>query len=270
MTEGSLVEAGLTRCSVNVSFVFGDRPLDEGLAAAANAGFRTVELLDPYQYPATRIRARLDELRLSVDLMNAPMGDFAAGDRGFAGEPRRRAAFDKALGLTAAYADVLRPAKINVLAGRGVEGIAVPDQLECLRTNLVAAADRLSGLGVQVVTELLNPLDTPGFLLSDLETVAALLGELDGLVGFQLDVFHLQRSRGNLIPSVRAMAPYTAHVQIADAPLRTEPGTGELNIANILQAVREAGYSGLVGLEYTPTGRGDPFSWMSAAGCIPA
>lgn len=262
--------AGLTHCSLNVSFVFGDRSLDAALAAAADAGFRTIELLNPFQHPAAQLRARLDELGLHVDLMNAPMGDFAAGDRGFAGDPGRRVAFEEALNVTAAYAQVLRPAKVNVLAGRAVAGFGIPEQLDCLQANLTTATDRLSGLSVRVVTELLNDLDTPGFLLSNLETVTAVLSELDGRVGFQLDVYHLQRSRGNIIPSIRAMASYTAHVQIADAPGRTEPGTGELNIANILDAVHEAGYNGLVGLEYTPTGRDDPFSWMARAGCIPA
>ncbi len=66
------------------------------------------------------------------------------------------------------------------------------------------------------------------------------------------------------------MAPYMAHVQVADAPDRSEPGSGELNVANILAVVREVGYTGLVGLEYVPTGRGDPFGWMAAANCVPA
>ena len=258
------------RCSANVAFLFRGLPLGAALAAASAAGFRTVELLDPYGHPAEWIRDELASLGMRVDLLNAPMGDFAAGDRGFAGNPRNRAAFDRSLDMTAAYANVLKPAKINVLAGRAIAGTPLQAQLQCLRDNLSAAADRLNGPGVQVVTELINPLDTPGFLLADLDTVRGLLDDLGGRVGFQLDVFHLQRSGGNLIPSIRAMAPYTAHVQVADAPDRTEPGSGELNVANILAVVREVGYAGLVGLEYLPTGKGDPFGWMAAANCVPA
>ncbi len=257
------------RCSVNVSFVFGESLLQGALLSAAEAGFRTVELLDPYRHPAATIRRWLDELGLGVDLMNAPMGDHAGGERGIAGDPGRKAAYQASLDLLAEYAEVLRPSKANVLAGRAVDGMERRAQLECLRANLAAAADRLHRLDVRVVTELLNPLDTPGFLLADLETVASVLDELDGCVGFQLDVFHLQRSRGNLIPSIRAMAPYTDHVQVADAPGRTEPGTGEINVVNVLRAIRETGYGGLVGLEYRPTRRSNPFAWMAAAGCAP-
>ncbi|MCW2557552.1 MAG: hydroxypyruvate isomerase, partial [Mycobacterium sp.] len=44
-----------------------------------------------------------------------------------------------------------------------------------------------------------------------------------------------------------------AHVQIADAPGRGEPGTGALDIEGYLTRIEAAGYRGWVGLEYKPT-----------------
>ena len=43
-----------------------------------------------------------------------------------------------------------------------------------------------------------------------------------------------------------------AHVQIADAPGRNEPGTGDLPLDAQLAALEAAGYGGWVGLEYKP------------------
>jgi len=202
--------------------------------------------------------------------MNLPFGDFAAGDRGFAGDPDRRAAFRQGVLLAEAIAERISPAKVNILAGRAVTGISLAEQLACLRENLEFAAARFLPSGIKVVTELLNPIETPGFLLSDVATVDTLLESLDGRVGFQLDVYHLQRAGGELIPTIRALAARTWHVQVADAPGRSEPGTGEINVPNVLRVIQDTGYDGLVGLEYTPTGIGDPFDWMAAAGCLRA
>jgi hydroxypyruvate isomerase len=55
-----------------------------------------------------------------------------------------------------------------------------------------------------------------------------------------------------------------AHVQIADAPGRNEPGTGELPIERWLGDLQERGYQGWVGLEYKPSGSSDQsFDWVS-------
>jgi hydroxypyruvate isomerase len=258
------------RCSANVAFLFPGRPLASALEAAAEAGFHTVELLDPYVMPPTELGSALKRFGLNVDLMNLPFGDFAAGDRGFAGDPDRRAEFRHGVLLAESIAERISPAKVNVLAGRAVAGIPRAEQLVCLRENLDFVAGRFLPAGIKVVTELLNPIETPGFLLAHVETVDTLLEGLDGRVGFQLDVYHLQRGGGELIPTIRALAARTWHVQIADAPGRSEPGTGEINVPNVLRAIQDAGYHDLVGLEYTPTGTGDPFAWMAAAGCLRA
>lgn len=256
------------RCSANVHFLFGGRPLSDQLRAAAEAGFRTVELTDPYQLPLADLSGLIDHLGLTVDLFNLPFGDMAAGDRGYAGDPARQARFRSDVQRSVDMAGRLGARKVNALAGVKVAGSSEADQLACLRDNLAFAVEWFAAVGTRVVTELLNPVETPGFLLASLATVREVLAPLDGAAGFQLDVYHLQRTRGELIPAIRAMADLTGHVQIADAPWRTEPGTGELNIPNLLTEIVAAGYDGPIGLEYTPSGRGDPFAWMAAAGAV--
>jgi hydroxypyruvate isomerase len=55
-------------------------------------------------------------------------------------------------------------------------------------------------------------------------------------------------------------------LQLADAPGRLKPGTGEINYRNVLNAVAEAGYSGVMGLEYNaPVTDPDPFDWLPLA-----
>ena len=52
-------------------------------------------------------------------------------------------------------------------------------------------------------------------------------------------------------------------MQIADAPGRHEPGTGELDLDRHLDALAAAGYDGWVGLEYQPSAASaDSFGWL--------
>jgi hydroxypyruvate isomerase len=54
-----------------------------------------------------------------------------------------------------------------------------------------------------------------------------------------------------------AGAERVAHVQIGDVPGRHQPGTGEVNHANLLRAVRAAGYRDKIGLEFMPLDQDD-------------
>ncbi|WP_396031431.1 hypothetical protein [Cellulomonas fimi] len=52
-----------------------------------------------------------------------------------------------------------------------------------------------------------------------------------------------------------------AHVQVADAPGRGEPGTGTLPIREWVADLRAGGYAGQVALEYASDAV-DPFAWL--------
>jgi hydroxypyruvate isomerase len=57
------------------------------------------------------------------------------------------------------------------------------------------------------------------------------------------------------------------HVQIADAPDRHEPGTGEIHYPYVLRELDRTGYTGFVGLEYRPAGRTeDGLRWIEDMG----
>lgn len=260
----------LVRCSANVSFLFPGRSLEAGLDAARAHGFRTVELLEPYVVPPDELARLLRDRAMRVDLVNVPFGDMARGDRGFAGDPARIAEFEAALEAAADLARVVHPAKANVLAGFRIPGSSAQEQADCLAANVARTADRLAPLGVATVVEMLNPFDNPGFLLDSPDRSLELLARLRGRVGFQLDVFHVRRAGYDLAEVVEKMRPYTRHVQVADGPQRTEPGSGEGEIGAALDLIVRGGYDGVVGLEYGPSRpSADLFGWMEGVGCVP-
>lgn len=255
------------RCSLNLTFLYWGLPLTDAMDGAVEAGFRTIEMLDPFSVELDDLADALEQRGLRLDLFNLPMGDFAAGDRGHAGDPRRRDEFRAGVEAAARVADRLGSSKVNALAGRRVQGETEAAQLDCLVEQLGWAADYLAGHGVRVNTELLNPIETPDFLLASLDRARTTLDQLGGRVGFQLDVYHLQRTQGELINTIAEMAPLTGHYQIADAPGRTEPGSGEIAFERVLEAIAATGYDGFVGCEYRASGPdADPFAWMDSMG----
>ncbi len=67
------------------------------------------------------------------------------------------------------------------------------------------------------------------------------------------DCYHQQRDSGNLIWGLEQYAGLYEAVHIADVPTRQEPGTGEINFANLHRKLGELGYDGYVGLEFYPS-----------------
>ncbi len=75
------------------------------------------------------------------------------------------------------------------------------------------------------------------------------------------DLYHL--ASNDVDAAIAAYADVTAHVQIADAPGRGEPGSGELDLDRYLAVLEDHGYRGWVSLEYKPTTTtGASLAWL--------
>jgi hydroxypyruvate isomerase len=82
-------------------------------------------------------------------------------------------------------------------------------------------------------------------------------------LGFLCDLYHLAVNGDDLDQAIDTYGDRVAHVQIADAPGRNEPGTGTLDLDRYLARLAAAGYRGWVGLEYKPSGASaDSFAWL--------
>ena len=66
------------------------------------------------------------------------------------------------------------------------------------------------------------------------------------------DVYHMQLNEGSICNNIRAYGDQFGHIHVADAPGRHEPGTGEINYANVFACLEACGYTGLVGFELIP------------------
>ncbi|MGV9868125.1 TIM barrel protein [Rhodococcus koreensis] len=92
--------------------------------------------------------------------------------------------------------------------------------------------------------------DHPGTPFATAADTLALVRAVDNPhLRMNLDLYHAQIGEGNLIELVRKALPYIGEIQVADVPGRCEPGTGEIHYPAIAAALRDIGYTGVVGLE---------------------
>jgi hydroxypyruvate isomerase len=191
---------------------------------------------------------------LTQILFNLPAGNFAAGDRGLANDPARVAEFREGVARAVEIAGTLGVGRINCLVGLTVPGAAFQSQWETLKENLAYAATEMANAGIMQVLEPLNPSDAPGYFIPTPSLGFKLVEEIGHPNLFlEYDVYHAQRTEGNLVATLRQRIGQIGHVQIADSPGRNEPGTGEINYPYVLQALDDLEYPGWVSLEYKPS-----------------
>ncbi len=246
----------MPRFCANLTMMFNEVPFLDRFEAAAKAGFKAVEFLFPYDFPAADIRARLDANGLEPALFNMPPGNWAAGERGTAALPGRQEEFRAGVEKAIEYATTLGVKKLHCMAG-----IPAPDAVPGAAAsryvaNLAWAAERTKAAGLLIVIEPINHRDMPGYLLNTLGQAAGIVDALGAdRVRVLFDVYHCQVTEGDITSRMKALAPVIGHIQIADVPARNEPGTGEINWRTVFAQMDTIGYDGWVGCEYRPAAK---------------
>jgi hydroxypyruvate isomerase len=244
--------------------MFNEVPFLERFGAARHAGFRAVEFLLPYDYPAGAIKDQLDRHGLTLALFNMPAGNWGAGDRGLACHPSAGQQVRDGVGQALEYADVLGCDRIHLMAGLTPNGASDAAMRDTYIANVRFAAAALARHGKTLLLEAINTRDMPGFYLNTSRQAFDLMDAAGASnVRFQYDVYHMQIMEGDLATSLQAHLARIGHIQIADPPARNEPGTGEINYPFLFQWIDQIGYDGWIGCEYRPKGKTeDGLGWM--------
>jgi hydroxypyruvate isomerase len=254
----------MPRFAANLSMLFTELPFLDRFAAARAAGFLAVEYLFPYEHPKEELARRLRANGLRQVLHNLPAGNWAAGERGIACHPGREDEFRQGVDLAIAYAHALDCQQLNCLAGRVPAGVAGEEAHATLRDNLRFAARALGDAGIRLLVEPINTYDVPGFFLAHTAQALKLIEDVgsDNLF-LQYDIYHAQRSEGELAGTLARHVERIGHIQVADNPGRHEPGTGEINYPFLFQHIDRIGYRGWIGCEYQPArGTVGGLGWM--------
>jgi hydroxypyruvate isomerase len=260
------------RYDVNLSILFTELPLLERPAAAAAAGFDAIEFWWPFPV-AVPSDSEIDAFARAIEDagvqlvgLNFFAGDMPGGDRGLVSWPARSNEFRDNIDVTVALGRRLGCRAFNALYGNRIDGVSAQEQDDVAAENLALAAKAAVGADAVVLVEPVSgaphyPLLRAADAIEVIDRVQR-AASADNL-RLLFDIYHLSVNSDEIATAIDSYADRIGHVQIADAPGRNEPGTGELPIASYLDRLQAAGYDGYIGLEYKPSGASaDSFTWL--------
>ena len=164
--------------------------------------------------------------------LNFAAGDMPGGDRGLVSWPARSAEFRDNVDVTVGIGEQLGCRAFNALYGNrvGDDATTAEQQDELAAENLAIAARAAKRVEGTVLVEPVSgapryPLRTAAEALAAIDRVG------EGNVRLLFDVYHLAVNGDDVDAAIDVAAGRIGHVQIADAPGRHQPGTGELPIA---------------------------------------
>lgn len=240
--------------------IFRDLPFEQRLEKAAEAGYHAVELVNEFEKWSDedfrRANAKRRSLRIAFDA--------TAGVRKGIANPAAREAFLSDLSHMLAIADKLECPAIIVLSGDKIDGLSPEAQHQSCIDILKRAADLAAKQNLTLLLENIDPEENPKYYLTSVAEGFEIVRAVNHPhMKFLYDFYHEQISEGNLIEKLEKNIDHVGLVHIADVPGRHEPGTGEINYANIFRKLAQLNYTRYAAMEFLPSG--DPVTILRAA-----
>jgi hydroxypyruvate isomerase len=244
--------------SACIEMLFTEVPFIERLNKAKEHGFHGVEFWNWDNKDLKAVAERAGELGLEIVTMQSNLG-------GTLIDPSDRPRFVENITKSIETAKSIGVKRLFLLTDELAEDRSVKplpyeisdeEKYESVLSGLKELAGIAENAGVTLVLEPLNTLvDHKGYYLNHSALGFKLVREVGSpAIRLLYDIYHMQVMEGNLIATITENSDLIGHVHVADVPGRHEPGTGEINYANIYEALQRAGYDGYVGFEFEPTG----------------
>lgn len=258
----------MLKLSSHLGYLFPDLPLEQRFAASATCGFKGLEFPNPYVMGVERFKAAADRHGLKTIHTSAPNDEAGEGRKGLACLPGREKEFAAAVERGIAAARTLRCRLLNVMAGIVPPGADAARIESTYRANMAVAAERCRAAGVTMMIEPISDFSMPGYYMCEVAMAVDMVRELRPFgVKLMYDLYHAEVTGCDPVALLADHYDDIAHVQVADAPGRHEPGTGVIDFKAAFQFLTEAGYEGWIGCEYTPKGDTKAgLAWATAFG----
>ena len=170
-------------------------------------------------------------------------------------DPAQRPAFLSALQETIETATYLGAKGMIVQAGDEQTHLSRAEQHQSIIDALTAAVPLLEQSELTLMLEPLNTkVDHPGYYLSSSREGFEIIRQVNHpQVRLLFDMYHAVMMNENPEQELQNNLEFVAHIHLADAPGRQEPGTGRMPYRTYLQFLKAHNYSGYVGLEFRPS-----------------
>lgn len=225
-------------------------PFDRCLEITAQASYQGVELVGEFhKWQPAETHSTMDRLRslkLTVDSMSGVMAGFAVPEEG--------PAFLTQFANQVRWAKDLECPQIILLSGKRVDSISPAAQRQAAVDMLKRASDTAAENRLEIVIEPIDLLENPSIFLSSVSDGFEIVRAANRPnVKVLYDIYHEQRSFGNLLEKLENNIDSIGLIHVADVPGRHEPGTGEIDYGTIYRKLAQLHYSRFIAMEFYPT-----------------
>jgi hydroxypyruvate isomerase len=245
------------KSSVCIEMIFTEVPFLERIEKSAKAGFDAIEFWNWDDKDLPAIKAAVEKHGLAIASFQSNLG-------GTLIHPDHRESFVAGIAESLAKAQEMNTPGLFLLTDELGEDrsvrfqfpeLSAEEKYQSVLDGMKVLAPLAEKAGVDLLLEPLNiQVDHAGYFLSRSDLGFELVRLVDSpRIKLLFDIYHMQVMEGNIIHTLTSNLDVIGHVHVADVPGRHEPGTGELNYANIFKALRDAGYERYVGFEFEPT-----------------
>ena len=233
------------RLCVAIPCFFKNVDFCDAIRQVAALGYDAAETYKWKDLDLDAVKRTLDET--GVELLSMCTTEFNLTDPAF------REAWVEGIRESCIAAKTLGVKRLITQVGKDT-GAPREEQHASIVAGLRAGAPILAEYGVTVMIEPLNTyVNHPGYYLWQASEAFEIIREVDHPnVKVIYDIYHQQVMEGNIIPNIVNNLECIAHLHGAGHPGRHEMQDGESDYRNIIRAVDAAGYTGALGLEYSP------------------
>lgn len=241
--------------SLCLEMIYSGLPFIERMAEASKLGYRAIEFWDWRDKDISAIATQAEHLGINIAAMSGNRRNSLLHP---AKLPALMAEMDEvidvALRLRCRHIMMLT----NVLNADGSAAVTAPDNdpdssiCECLH----ALTRKVEGRDLLLLLEPLNTvLDHRGCYLDSSTAGVRIVREVNHpKLKLLYDIYHMSTMGEDVVVEIGRKLPWIGYFHAADVPGRHEPGSGAVPWRAIGDLLDSKGYSGFVGMEFSPAG----------------
>lgn len=244
------------KLSFCLEMLYTELPFVDRLAVAKQDGINLIEFWDWRNKDLEALREQMVQLNMKVSNIsgNRNYGMIDAKERAsFLSEVRETGAVAKSLGCRTL---MLLVQSLESDGGGRLPSVKLSDQE--IEQNIITAGKEVGKiadeLNLNIVIEPLNiQLDHPRYALHSSRKAFEIIKMIDHPhVKLLYDIYHMAMQDENILDDIEKNISDIGYFHVADKPGRMEPGTGEIDYAEIFNVLKRLNYQGTVGFEFMP------------------
>ena len=140
-----------------------------------------------------------------------------------------------------------------ITVGDNIGGLSYERQIKNVVRNLNLIKGYFEKEKITLLVEPINLSERSSYLIPNVKTLIPIIEEVSSeYVKILYDIYHQGMESDFSTEGLKNTLPYVGHIHAADCPERGEPGTGNINYADVFDMLGKEKYDKYIGLECLP------------------